>query len=121
MDQDSTPGVDTSLAAHAFGELRGEISLLRRAVERLTDKSDMHDQIRAKLYKAIGVELANAAEGMDAASPERTVAVERSLAPLRRAQQLHDRIGVKDRLKRLEKLIPVQTEQAGPGQSSQAG
>lgn len=38
MDQDSTPGVDTSLAAHAFGELRAEISLLRRAVERLTDE-----------------------------------------------------------------------------------
>lgn len=38
MDQDSTPSVDTSLAAHAFGELRAEISLLRRAVERLTDE-----------------------------------------------------------------------------------
>lgn len=39
MDQDTTPReVDTSLAAHAFGELRAEISLLRRAVERLTDE-----------------------------------------------------------------------------------
>ncbi|MDQ0248792.1 hypothetical protein J2W22_000839 [Sphingomonas kyeonggiensis] len=38
MDQDSTREVDTSLAAHAFGELRAEISLLRRAVERLTDE-----------------------------------------------------------------------------------
>jgi hypothetical protein len=38
MDQDSTPNVDTSLAAHAFLELRAEISLLRRAVERLTDE-----------------------------------------------------------------------------------
>jgi hypothetical protein len=38
MDQDSTPDTYTSLAAHAFGELRGEISLLRRAVERLTDE-----------------------------------------------------------------------------------
>jgi hypothetical protein len=38
MDQDSTPSVDTSLAAHAFGELRAEISLLRRAIERLTDE-----------------------------------------------------------------------------------
>ena len=32
------PTVDASLAAHAFGELRAEISLLRRAVERLTDE-----------------------------------------------------------------------------------
>lgn len=38
MDQDITREVDTSLAAHAFGELRAEISLLRRAVERLTDE-----------------------------------------------------------------------------------
>lgn len=38
MDQDSTRNVDTSLAAHAFSELRAEISLLRRAVERLTDE-----------------------------------------------------------------------------------
>lgn len=38
MDQESTREIDTSLAAHAFGELRAEISLLRRAVERLTDE-----------------------------------------------------------------------------------
>jgi hypothetical protein len=38
MTQDTVPHADTSLAVHAFGELRGEISLLRRAVERLTDE-----------------------------------------------------------------------------------
>lgn len=38
MDQETTREVDTSLAVHAFGELRAEISLLRRAVERLTDE-----------------------------------------------------------------------------------
>jgi hypothetical protein len=38
MTQDSAPQVDTNLAAQAFGELRGEISLLRRAVERLADE-----------------------------------------------------------------------------------
>jgi hypothetical protein len=38
MDQDSTPSADVSLAAHAFNELRAEISLLRRAVERLADE-----------------------------------------------------------------------------------
>ena len=38
MTQDNTSTVDASLAAHAFGELRAEISLLRRAVERLTDE-----------------------------------------------------------------------------------
>jgi hypothetical protein len=38
MDQETTEGVATSFAAQAFGELRAEISLLRRAVERLTDE-----------------------------------------------------------------------------------
>lgn len=38
MTQDNAAQADTNLAAHAFGELRGEISLLRRAVERLTDE-----------------------------------------------------------------------------------
>lgn len=38
MTQDIAPHADTSLAVHAFTELRGEISLLRRAVERLTDE-----------------------------------------------------------------------------------
>jgi len=38
MDHDTPREVDTSLAAHAFGELRAEVSLLRRAVERLTDE-----------------------------------------------------------------------------------
>jgi hypothetical protein len=38
MDEDSTREVGSSLAAHAFGELRAEVSLMRRAVERLTDE-----------------------------------------------------------------------------------
>ena len=38
MDQDTTQGAAASFAAQAFGELRAEVSLLRRAVERLTDE-----------------------------------------------------------------------------------
>lgn len=38
MDTETNEGVATSFAAQAFGELRAEISLLRRAVERLTDE-----------------------------------------------------------------------------------
>ncbi|AYJ86555.1 hypothetical protein D3Y57_11965 [Sphingomonas paeninsulae] len=38
MDYETNEGVATSFAAQAFGELRAEISLLRRAVERLTDE-----------------------------------------------------------------------------------
>lgn len=91
------------------------------AVEALTLASDMHDQIRAKLHKALGVELASIAEELDPASPECVPVAERALAQLRRAQQLHDRSGVKDRIKRLEKSLAPKIEQAGPDQSSQAG
>ncbi|RZF60881.1 hypothetical protein EWE75_20705 [Sphingomonas populi] len=38
MDQHITPSADISSAAHAFESLRAEISLLRRATERLTDE-----------------------------------------------------------------------------------
>ncbi len=38
MDQISTPDEPENDAATAFGELRAEISLLRRAIERLTDE-----------------------------------------------------------------------------------
>lgn len=38
MDQTNTPDADASLAAQAFGDLRAEVSLLRRGVERLTDE-----------------------------------------------------------------------------------
>lgn len=38
MDQHITPSADIGSAAHAFESLRAEISLLRRATERLTDE-----------------------------------------------------------------------------------
>lgn len=38
MEQHSAPATETNPAAQAFGELRAELSLLRRAVERLTDE-----------------------------------------------------------------------------------
>lgn len=91
------------------------------AVEAPTLASDMHDQIRAKLHKAIGAELATLAETIEPATPEFVPVAERALAALRRAQQLHDRIGVKDRIKRLEKSVTPKTEQAGPAQADQAG
>lgn len=56
MDQDSTREGDTSLAAHAFAELRAEISLLRRAVERLTDERTSQPDYAPSL-EAIGKRL----------------------------------------------------------------
>jgi hypothetical protein len=56
-------------------------------VAKLTDPHDMHDQVRAKLYKAIGLSLQS-----DPAA---------ALPYLERALQLFDRIGVKKDIARL--------------------
>lgn len=73
------------------------------AVEMMVAGIDMHDEPRAKLLKAIGVELARAAGGAepDAARPAIVRAIERMEA----AQLLHDRIGVKTQLKGLRRAL----------------
>jgi hypothetical protein len=60
-------------------------------VAKLTDQHDMHDQVRAKLYKAIGYALQN-----DPAT---------ALPYLERALQLFDRIGVKKDIARLQQQL----------------
>jgi len=89
-------------------------------IDVLTREIDMHDEIRAKLCKAIGFELATSAEEIDPATPDFTTAASTALVHLRRAQGLHDRVGAKDRIKRLERAlakaasaIPAAPEQAG--------
>lgn len=61
-------------------------------VDELTSDADMHDQVRAKLYKALGYAL------QDTDPP-------RALEYLRRALSLNDRVGVKKDIDRLSKLI----------------
>jgi hypothetical protein len=84
-------------------------------VELLTAEKDMPDEVRAKLFKAIGFALAREA---DAAEPaDARPLQDRALEALRRAQQLNDRVGVKDRIKKIERAIAkadaAATEQAG--------
>lgn len=74
-------------------------------VEDLTRGADMFDEVRAKLDKAIGIELARASETFAPGSPEFIVSAERALGALREAQRRHDRVGVKDKIKRLEKAL----------------
>jgi hypothetical protein len=74
-------------------------------IETLTAHVDMHDEIRAKMMKAIGAELVRQSDAIDAASPEYRIAAERALVPLKRAQALHDRSGVTTQMKRLEKAL----------------
>lgn len=85
----------------------------------LTSACDIHDEVRAKLYKAIGVEQLSIAEDMPAETARHAFAI--ALASLNEAQRLHDRIGVKDKVKRANKLLAVvtaaadvTTEQGGP-------
>ncbi|WP_313539790.1 phage terminase small subunit [Sphingomonas sp.] len=73
-------------------------------IEILTSDADMHDQIRAKLYKAIGQETALAAEALLSVDDQRP-AFGKALDALRRAHQLDERAGVKGNIKKLEKLL----------------
>ncbi|MDB5717267.1 MAG: terminase [Sphingomonas bacterium] len=75
-------------------------------VEALSADRDMPDEVRAKLFKAIGFELHERSGTGD----EHRAQLERALAALKRAQQLHDRVGAKDRIKRIEKALKA----AGP-------
>ena len=83
-------------------------------VAELTADADMHDQVRAKLHKAIGIELARTAEELDPTKPEFVIAAVAALAPLRKAVSLHDRVGVAGQIKRLEKAITRRAEPAKP-------
>ncbi|WP_294266356.1 phage terminase small subunit [uncultured Sphingomonas sp.] len=82
------------------------------AVEDLTSDVDMHDEIRAKLFKAIGVELDAAARTAAEAGEIALPLLSRSLVALQRAQDLHPRVGAKMTIKAVEKAIAA-TEQAG--------
>jgi hypothetical protein len=74
-------------------------------VDALTADADMHDEIRAKLMKAIGFALARVADEQESGSPEQLAAISKALKPLQRAQDLHVRVGAKDRIKRLQRAL----------------
>lgn len=95
-----------------------ELALLEQ-VELMTCFIDMHDEVRAKLAKAIGMERLDRLENGEA-SPDQLGDIDAVLASLRNAQNLHARIGVKDKIKRAEKLraaniaaFPPAQEQCG--------
>lgn len=96
---------DAALKAQAAGE-QAPIDVLLN-VETIVDGIDMHDEIRAKLNKAIGSETLRAGEA--APADEAMPLLISAQAYLAEAQRLHGRIGVKDRLKRVAKLITITT------------
>lgn len=81
---------DTAIRAREAGNLVDSASLL--AVAQLTAEEDMPDEVRAKLHKALGYSLA------DTDKPA-------ALQQLRRAIELHDKVGVKKDIERLEREI----------------
>lgn len=80
-----------------------DVEVLFQVVD-MTQKHDMPDVVRAKLYKAVGYSLE--------AYPSM------ALAHLRRALELHDKIGVKKDIERLEKALNAAMAAA---RSTQAG
>ncbi|WP_294325346.1 phage terminase small subunit, partial [uncultured Sphingomonas sp.] len=70
-------------------------------VEALTADDDMHDEVRAKLLKAIGFQLDRTAQA--ATDADVISLLTRSLTAMKAAQALHDRVGVKTTIKAVEK------------------
>lgn len=98
-------------------------------VEAMTDGLDMHDEVRAKLMKALGTAGLHRLEEAEAV-PGQHAALVATLATLRAAQTLHGRIGVKDKIRRTEKLLaaheaafppaPDPDPKDGPGEDAPA-
>lgn len=106
---------DAALKAHFVSKQRFPLEVLE-TVDRLTAGIDMHDQPRAKLAKAIGIELLAEADATTAGPLAASLLSMRALASLRHALHLDSRVGVKGQITRLEKALgasAVTTEQAG--------
>lgn len=74
-----------------------------QAVDELTSREDMPDQARAKLKKAIGLELQRQADAIpDTETSLKRAAIAAALEVLRRALELMPRVGVKKEVERLE-------------------
>ncbi|ATI81472.1 phage terminase small subunit [Sphingobium yanoikuyae] len=82
------------------------IAILDRVAD-LTGHLDIHDEVRAKLLKAIGVEQLGEAEDLPA--DDAFNALTAAVSTLNEAQRLHDRVGVKDKIKRGLKLMAAIT------------
>jgi hypothetical protein len=110
---------DAALKAAAQGE-SFPLDVLQQA-EELTAAEDMPDQVRAKLKKAIGLELARQArelptESADGAAGGKRAAIIAALENLKRALALTANAGVKKEIEQLErelKRLEAAQDQAG--------
>lgn len=93
---------EQSIAAIGAGK-PVDLASLERASE-LTAAHDMPDEVRAKLHKAIG-QVYQAQSGVDGQGEPNKDASEQALAHFKRALELHDRVGVKKEIERLERAL----------------
>ena len=91
-----TPYEDSERGRTAAANDAADLVMHLSRAEALTRDADMHDQIRAKLHKALGY----AYRG--------SLSLEESLEHLRRALQLNDRAGVKKDIEKLERELKQQ-------------
>ncbi|MEI2454564.1 terminase endonuclease subunit [Lysobacter firmicutimachus] len=91
-----------------------DLDVLTQA-EALTRDADMPDEVRAKLHKALGI--AHMAQAGDPPYAGAAVAwAESAREHLRRALKLHDRVGVKKEIERLDRALkPPLTTSGSPG------
>jgi len=94
---------DAALKIQAKGEAF-PIGVLQE-VEELTAGIDMHDEPRAKLVKALGTEMLRAIDALEPGTSQHLATASLALCTLQRAHGLHDRVGVKDKIKLLEKIL----------------
>ena len=107
---------DAALKVQGLAEPFSPDILVR--VDELTAHIDLHDQVRAKLMKAIGIEHLRDAEEMEAiaALPR----LQAALTSLNEAQRLNARVGVKDKIKRAAKLQAATLAALAPNDESGA-
>ncbi len=98
---------EQSSAAIAAGKPADLASLDRAAL--LTAECDMPDEVRAKLHKAIG-QAHQALSGIGGDGTLDKNAAQNALAHFKRALELHDRVGVKKEIERLERALKPAAE-----------
>ena len=98
---------EQSSAAIAAGKPADLASLDRAAL--LTAECDMPDEVRAKLHKAIG-QTHQALSGIGGDGTLDKNAAQNALAHFKRALELHDRVGVKKEIERLERALKPAAE-----------
>ena len=98
---------ERSMTPQALGN-GPDIASLDRALL-LTSESDMPDEVRAKLHKALG-QAHQALSGIGGDGTPDKDAAQNALAHFKRALELHDRVGVKKEIERLERALKPAAE-----------